>query len=255
MNEYRLAICDDEEVHIENIRQYLAAYESESGNHLVITSYASAIPLLKDLKDKEEKYDILFLDVDMPDMQGTDAAMEIRKFDKKTIICFITSYENYAYQAYQVDAVGYMVKPVTYASFKHTTDKIIVQIEYERDKEAAEDKYFSVKTERSQIIISVSNILYIEKRRNKCVFHLTDREVTCYDTLSNVYARLNPQRFYYVHQGYIVNFDHIKEVLPDKIYLSSDLEVPVSRKYYKEMRELHMNKLKRFQAEKRAGII
>lgn len=253
-NELRLAICDDEESHIDHICQYLAAYESESGNKLVVERYFSARILLEELRGGEKQYDILFLDVDMPDMQGTDAALEIRKFDKNTLICFITSYENYAFQAFQVDAVGYLVKPVAYRDFRHMVDKCAVQIQYVRDKEAAEERYFRIRTERGETVIPAQNIMYIEKKRNKCVFHLVDGEVTSYDTLSKVYERLNHQQFYYTHQGYIVNFARIKEVAPNRIYLAGDLEIPVSRRYYKELRELHMNKIKRLLAERKAEI-
>ncbi len=208
-NVFYAAICDDEEIHIDNICRYLAAYESESGNTLVIERYSSAKVLLEKLKSKEKQYDILFLDVDMPDMQGTDAAMEIRKFDTSTIICFITSYENYAYQAFKVDAVGYLVKPVQYKEFKRMADKCIVQLQYERDKETAEKRYFRIRTERSETVILTQTIMYIEKKRNKCMFHLSDREVTSYDTLSHVYEQLDHKQFYYAHQGNIVNFDYI----------------------------------------------
>ncbi len=251
-NEFRLAICDDEETHIEHICQYLAAYESESENRLFVERYSSARILLEEMRTGEKQFDILFLDVDMPDMQGTDAAMEIRKFDKDTLICFITSYENYAFQAFQVDAVGYLVKPVKYKDFKHMADKCAVLIQYARDKEAAEERYFRIRTERGETVIPAQNIMYIEKKRNKCVFHLVDGEVTSYDTLSKAYERLNHELFYYTHQGFIVNFARIKEVLPDRIYLAGDLEIPVSRRYYKELRELHMNKIKRLLAERKA---
>ena len=251
MREFRVAICDDEEIYIDQVCQYVAAYESESGNHLQIERYSSARVLVEALQSGEAAYDMLFLDVDMPDMQGTDAALAIREFDHDTVICFITSYENYAYQAFRVDAVGYLVKPVKYAEFKRMADRCIVQIQYTRDRQAAEERYFRIQTSRSETIVPTESILFIEKKRNTCVFHLEDREVTCYDTLSKVYERLNPEMFYYTHQGYIVNFDHIEEVASDRIYVEGGLEIPVSRRYYKTLHEMHMCKVKRLLAERR----
>lgn len=250
-NEFRLAICDDEAIHIDNICQYLVAYESETENKIVVECYSDAKALVEGLRSGEKKFDMLFLDVDMPEMKGTDAAIAIREFDSDIVICFITSFENYAYQAFKVDAIGYLVKPVAYRDFKRMADKCTVQIQYARDTEEAGERYFCVKTERSETIITVQSIWYIEKKRNKCVFHLADREITSYDTLAKVYERLNPSQFYYTHQGYIVNFDCIQEVLPDRIYLPGNLEIPVSRKYYKGLREMHLNKLKRLMAERR----
>lgn len=251
-NEFRLAMCDDEEIYIDHICQYLAAYESESENRLIVERYSSARTLLEKLESGEKQYDILFLDVDMPDMQGMDAALEIRKTDKHTPICFITSYENYAYRAFQVDAIGYLVKPVRYVDFKHMVNKCVVQIQYARDKETAEERYLCIRTAHGERVVPTQNIMYIEKKRNKCVFHLVDGEVTSYDTLSKVYEELNHRQFYFAHQGYIVNFAHIREVAQDRIYLVGDLEIPVSRRYQKELRELHMDKVKRLFAERRA---
>lgn len=254
MNQFQLALCDDEAIHIENICRYLSAYESESGNVLVVEYYESAQILLDELKNEKKTFDIIFLDVDMPNLSGMDAAMAIRKFNIDIVICFITSYENYAYQAFLADAAGYLMKPVTYNDFKRMINKCIAQIQYTRDCETAEDKFFDVKTERSHTVVPMRSIVYIEKRRNKCVIHLNDKEVTSYDTLVHVYEHLNQKQFYYVHQGYIVNFDYIKEVLPDRILLAINLEIPLSRKYYKTMYELHMNKLKRLQSERRRDL-
>lgn len=255
LQEIRLAICDDEQIYIDHICQYLAAYESDSGNRLIVERYSSPLHLLEVLGSGEKQYDILLLDVDMPQMQGTDAAMEIRKFNKEIPICFVTGYEDYALKAFKVDAVGYLVKPVKYMEFKHLIDRCAIQIQYARDREAAEERYYSIRTERGEAVIPMPNIMYIEKRRNKCVFHLVNGEVTSYDTLSKVYGKLNHTQFYYTHQGYIVNFAHIKEVRPDKIYLAGDLEIPVSRRYYQGLRELHMDKVKRLLAERKAELL
>lgn len=252
MYEFQVAICDDQEVHIDHVCQYLAAYESETGNRLLIERYSSALQLVEVLKSGEKQYDIVLLDVDMPKMSGTNAAIAIREFDKETPICFITSFENYAYQAFQVEAMGYLVKPVKYTDFKRLMNRCIVQVQFLREKEIAKERFLSIKIERSELIIRLQDIVYIEKRRNKCVFHLVEQDITCYDTLAKVYERLNPQQFYYTHQGYIVNFDYILEVAPDKIYMNGGAEVPVSRRYYQKLRELHINKIKRLATERRA---
>lgn len=254
MYEFKVAICDDEEVHIDHVCQYLAAYESETSNRLLIERYSSALALLEVLENGEQPYDVILLDVDMPKMSGMDAALAIRDFDRETPICFITSYDNYAYNAFQVEAMGYLVKPVKYTDFKRLMNRCVVQVQFLRERETAEERFLSIKVERSEQIISLQEIVYIEKRRNKCIFHLVEQDVTCYDTLANVYERLNPQQFYFTHQGYIVNFDHILEVAPDRVYVDGGAEIPVSRRYYQNLRELHINKIKRMGAERRAQL-
>lgn len=254
LHEFRLAVCDDEELYIDRICRHLEIYERESGNRLIVEPYSSAEALLEEFKGGEKQYDLLFLDVDMPKMKGTDAALLVRDYDQTIPICFITSYEEYAFAAFMADAVGYLVKPVKYEELKRIVDKCIAQIHYERDRKAAEEQYICVRRGNGEVMLSVSDIQYIEKQRNRCVFFLKDCEITCYDTLAKVYEKLNHDRFYYTHQGYIVNFAYIRQVQPDRIYLAGNREIPVSRKYYKRLQELHRDKLKRLLAEKRVEL-
>lgn len=251
MNKFQLVLCDDEEFFINDIKQYLKAYESESGNEMITTSYSSGVDLLKSLKENKIQYDIFFLDVDMPEMKGTQVAKEIRKMYPDAVICFITAFEEYAYEAFQAEALGYLVKPVKYADLRHMLNRCAIQVQYTKDAKEAELRYIEVKTKRGTNIICVDDILYIEKRRNQCVFHLEDGEFVCYNTLAGVYEKLNKSMFYFVHQGYIVNFAQIREVKAKVVCLGKDREVPISRKYQAKMREMHMEKIMNLQVQRK----
>lgn len=80
-------------------------------------------------------------------------------------------------------------------------------------------------------------------KRNTSIIHTTDNEYACYETLSQIYERLDVNKFFYVHQGYIVNFDRILEVGKNMVVLADYMEVPVSRKYYKELKERFMSRI------------
>lgn len=248
MQQFRLAICDDEEYYLEEIQKYLYAYISETENEMITDSYTSGKDLLAAVEKKKAEYDIFLLDVDMPEMRGTEVAKEIRKMCPMAVICFITAYEEYAYEAYQAEALGYLTKPVSYADLRHLLNRCAIQIQYCRDSEAAKERYLEVKTNRGSTLIEVKDILYLEKRRNQCVFHLDDGELVSYMTLSEAYEKLDPNMFYYVHQGYIVNFAQIREVKLKVVCLGKNREIPISRKYQPKMREMHMDKIKRIQA-------
>ena len=97
----------------------------------------------------------------------------------------------------------------------------------------------------------MDNILYIEKRRNQSVIHLEDGETVCYESLKNLFDRLNQNKFCYSHQGFVVNFDKIKEVLPTYIALGDGREVPVSRRYQKELKDRHMDTIYQLQEKRR----
>ena len=91
MQQFRLAICDDEEYFIEDIRQYLKAYISETENEMLVDAYHSGNELLEVLEQVEKSYDIYLLDVDMPQMRGTDLAKELRQRYPMAVICFVTA--------------------------------------------------------------------------------------------------------------------------------------------------------------------
>lgn len=244
MNKFRLAICDDEAFFIEDIRQYLKAYESESGNEIITTAYSSGVDFLAELQIGVAEYDICFLDVDMPEMKGIEVAKHLREICPQTVVCFITSFEQYAYEAYQTEALGYLKKPVKYADLKYMMNRCTLQVQYMKDTKEVDQKYLEVKTGHGSKIIRIDDILYIEKRRNQCVFHLEDGEFICYNTLSNIYRELDKNIFFYVHQGYIVSFPQVREVKSNVVCLGKDREIPLSRKYQPKIQEMYMKKVR-----------
>ena len=263
MREFNMAICDDEDFWIEDICGYLKAYMSEEDVELHVSKYHSGIELLDDMREHGKNIDMIFLDVEMPMYEdlpvytGVDIALEIRKFNKEVTICFVTSHRKYAFNAFEVNASGYLEKPVSYIEIKEMINKCIREIRYIKDRKMAEDTYIQISYGKEPVIIPVKKVIYIEKQRNRCIFHTTDGEMLCYDTLSNIYEKLNPNVFFYVHQGYIVNFNHIWEVQQKVIVVTGALEVPLSRKYHNDMRDRHMDKIYRLRAEKereRMGI-
>ena len=263
MREFQMAICDDEDFWIEDICGHLKSYMSEEDVELHVSKYHSGMEILDDMRERGKSFDIIFLDVEMPmyaefhAFNGVDTACEIRKFDKEASICFVTSHRNYAFDAFQVNASGYLEKPVSYVLLREMLNKCVREIRYIKDRKMAEDTYIQISYARENVVIPVKKVIYIEKQRNKCLFHTTEGEMVCYDTLSNIYEKLNPNVFFYVHQGYIVNFNHIWEVKQKVIVVTGALEVPLSRKYHNEMRDRHMDKIYRLSAEmerERMGI-
>lgn len=249
MKNFQVAVCDDEVFYIEDMCQYMRAYESEMDYQIEIKDYRSGKLLLDDMKRKNSTFDILFLDVDMPELSGLETAKRVRETNPDIVICFVTSFEEYAYKAYQIDALGYLVKPIKYMELKHLLNRCMIQLQYCKDKEQANDQYLELQVNKSKTIVAVEDILYIEKRRNQCIFHLEDKEAVIYDTLNHIYEKLDKKKFYYVHQGYIANFAQIKEVKPKVVCFGKNREIPISRKYYTIMREMYIDKINRLRAE------
>jgi len=166
MYEYKLVVCDDQQCFIDDIKGYLKAYESESNNKIIVLEYLSGKDLLEDIKEQGLKQDIWFLDVDMPEKKGIDVAKEIKEVYPDAVICFITSYEDYAYEAYRTEALGYLVKPVKYQELRRMLNRCATQVQYQRNAVEAKKRFIEVKINRGTVLLDTDEILYIEKRKN-----------------------------------------------------------------------------------------
>lgn len=242
MMQYRIAICDDEAYYREELERFILTYANERKVDLVYDLYEDG-QKLGDAVRGGKVYDMVFLDVEMPGVNGLATATMLRGYMDYLIICFVTSHEGYALNAYEINAEGYIVKPVDYAKLKENIDKSRILIDYHNNKEEARKRYMEIEVGRGTETIDIKKIVYLEKRRNQCIIHLREREITCYQTLASVYQRLNQNDFLYTHQGYIVNLDCIKEVKSDCVCLGQSVDVPLSRGKAKEVKQRHHDRV------------
>lgn len=256
---FNIAVCDDEEFYRDEMKKFLEVYANECDYEVHIVPFSQGESLIDAVREREQKKDlsgqfhIIMLDVEMPGKNGIETADVIRRLNKSIQICFVTSFEDYALPAFRQDAIGYIVKPVSYVDLKKALDRAVVLIHYEQDHDEAEKRYMEIAVNRSLRIVDTHKIMYIEKQRNRCIFHCEDEEITCYESLSKIYQRLDSNIFIYTHQGYVVNFSKIKEVQEKQVCLSRHLQVPLSRTYQKSVKKMHMDKLARLRAEAFGG--
>lgn len=117
----RIAIVEDEKAYRNTLLEYLRQFQEESGMDIEVKEYENGNLIMWDYRPY---YDAVFMDIEMPGMDGMEAARCIRKVDEQVIIVFITNVARYAVQGYEVGALDFIVKPVTYTSFKMKMQKI-----------------------------------------------------------------------------------------------------------------------------------
>jgi DNA-binding LytR/AlgR family response regulator len=244
----KVLICDDETTSIQQILKCLKQYEKETQQNLAISSCENGTQLLQAATKELEQILIIFLDVEMPGMSGMDTAFEIRKAYPDVNICFVTSHENYAFQSYDVEAIGFLKKPATYQDVKRILEKAILANKQRLERKEAQKHFIQVG--KSGITIKCDDIIYIEKISNKIKVHCFDTTREEYDTLKNLYRQLNQIQFRYVHESIIVNGYCIKEVYARDVVLEGGINLPISKKYLKELKKWHNDKLERFRQEK-----
>lgn len=246
----KIALCDDQEQYIDMLMKHVERYGNEVDTEFNITVYNSGRKLIDDIKTDSKMYDIVFLDVEMPEINGLKIAEAIRQMSEDIVLCFVTGHEQYAREAYQVEALGYIVKPVAYNELKKLLRRAVIMVKYEHDNRKSGKNYIEVPVSGDKRIIDARTIRYIEKNKNQSILHFSDSEIICYESLKKMYSRLDNELFVYSHQGYIVNFNEIKEVKENVICLGRNVEVPVSRRRYKEVRDRHLNRVKQQLEEK-----
>ena len=245
MRKIQIKICDDEQYFVDELNHLIVTVARDMGYGISVESYTDVELLLEHIIEEKQVCHMVFLDVDMPKLSGVDAGWRLRNAGYDGTICFVTSHEKYALDAYRVEALGYVVKPARYEDVCRLFKRAVADIYYRIDAEEAKKRYIEVMWQNTKHIVDLERVLYIEKCRNKSIIHMEDGELACYEPLKSLYGRINQETFVYSHQGYIVNVDKIKEVRPDCVCFGYGREAPVSRKYYKGLRERHIDMIRK----------
>ena len=220
-----IAVCDDErEVRSSIERNIRLLYENadiiqfENGNALV---------------EYEGGFDILFLDIQMEGMSGMEAARELRSRGCRATIIFVTAIEEYVFEAFDVGAFHYIVKPFDKAKFFEVLQKAVAERESINAKEAKDEPSIAVKTGATTKKIYLYKIIYLEVFNRKVIIHKTDGEVEFYGKLMELEGRLS-EDFMRCHRAYIINLRYVLKYSANGITLENGTEIPLSKQKYAE---------------------
>ena len=233
----RIAICDDET----NIRAYLTSLIRAQSCPCEIAECASA----GDLLAGHREMDLLFLDIELngtgPD--GMALARQIRERTSGTqpVIIFVTGYERYVFDAFDVGAFQYLLKPVDEEKFAQVFARAIAQIEAGRMKPARVLTFQSAGVSRS---VPPDSITYIESSNHKVVLHLKDGEFTCYAKIRDLESELQGQ-FFRIHKGYLVNLAYVEGYNKTELTLTNGEKLLISKYRYREFVKAHLRFLKK----------
>ncbi len=225
----KIAICDDDQLELLTISSLVEAYRHKRKVDLTYTSFQSATELLSSMHRGD--YDVLLLDVLMPGVNGMQAAHEIRGYNDKVEIVFMTFSPEYAVESYSVRARHYLLKPASEEKLFPILDRLTD--EFKRPEDA-----LLVKTKASVFSIPYGKIEYMEVKSKTLYFYLTDgnvREIT--GSLAEFeQALLKRPGFVKVHRSYLVNLQWVQELRPGELVTASGRRVPISRTAYTHTR-------------------
>lgn len=158
----RVGLVDDDRGHTQLLRSYLTQYGQEADIRFQVAEFFDGLSFLEDY---DGQLDIVFLDIEMPQMDGMTAAKLIRKRDSALAIVFITNIAQYAVQGYEVDAIDFMVKPVGYFNFARKLERALGYLRRRTQRTIL------LSSEDGVVRLSASDVWYVEKDRDHLVYH------------------------------------------------------------------------------------
>lgn len=224
-------IVDDEPLSLD----LLEGYVNKTPFLKLVKRCGSAIEAMEIMNRK--KIDLVFLDIQMPDLNGLEFSRTIKD---ETRIIFITAYEKYALSGYKVEALDYLVKPVNYEEFLTAANKAKKWFELtsQKDKEPATIDSIYVKSEYRIIQVNLNDIIYIEGLKDYVKIYLSSqtKPIISLMSMKSLEEQLPANSFMRVHRSFIVNLNKIKTIERDRI-IFGDVYIPVSDKYKSNFQE------------------
>jgi two-component system LytT family response regulator len=191
--------------------------------------------LVRSKEGTDARTDVLFLDISMPKTSGMQLAEALHKLKNPPAVVFVTAYSEYALDAFNVDAVDYLMKPVETDRLKHALDKVEARVNPSNPRNGTER--IPVEKGGRKVFVAVDLIRYIEAKDDySCIYTDQDRFLSTI-SLAKLEQKLTPHGFFRVHRGYIVNLEHVEDVevissgiLQLGLKGVEDKKIPVSRR-------------------------
>lgn len=223
----RIAICDDEK----KVQKILAEKVSRFCPDAEVLCYSSG----REMLDAGEAPDILFLDIQMPDMDGMETAEVFRKKNKRTVLIFVTALEDYVFRAFDVGAFHYLVKPFAEQKFRTVLTNAMEQCRQfaklsGMPETQEEEKHILIRSEGSHIKVRLCDIVYAEVFNRKVVIHKMKEDIEYYGKLSELEKQAG-EDFFRSHRSYLVNFRYVVKYDGSTITLEKGT-VPIAQKNY-----------------------
>lgn len=228
----KIAICDDE-------RQIINDYSKIINDYLYEKNIVCAVDGFSDGKSFLQiynEYDIVFLDYDLPDINGIDIAKNIREKDGRIMIVFLTAYAEHVFDSFHVDTFRYLVKPVSEAQIYEALDKFLDIYNHNRK--------IIIPTNTAHISVDADEVIYIEAAKKHTKVKTTGNEYIANKAISVYQTEIANPHFFRTHRGYIVNMRYISTVEKNTITLTNGEIVLLSSKCRDEFNKSYMNYLK-----------
>ncbi len=232
-------VIDDEPL----ARKGMELHIEQMASLQLVGSFANALDAKELIESK--KVDLLFLDINMPEISGLDF---LKLLVHKPMVIFATAYPQYALDGFELDVLDYLVKPVRFERFLKAVNKANNQMTLLNAKEeqgntieSITEEFIYIKADRKFFKVMLSQILYIEGLKDYVIIHLADRKILTAMNIKTIAAQLPAQHFIRISKSYIINVAHITSFDSFYVYLDK-IELPLGSIYKDEFYKNHVEK-------------
>jgi DNA-binding LytR/AlgR family response regulator len=215
----RVALVEDDPNYREELMEYLKRYEQESGEKFRSSVFTDGDEIAEEYR---ADYDIILMDIEMTFMDGMTAAERIRKVDSEVVIIFITNMPQFVMKGYTVDALDYVLKPISYFAFSQRIDRALSRMKKRTTK------YITIEIKGGMQKLDVSKITYVEVCNHDLIFHTLNGDYLTKGAMKELETILGTENFFRCNKCYLINLEYVESVQNYDVILGKDI-VQVSR--------------------------
>lgn len=226
----KIAVIEDEKAHRDLLVHYLDEWRRGQERAVVVETFASGESFWFRYEE-ERDFDVLFLDIQMPGMNGMDLARKVRERDKDMVIVFATGVSDYLEEGYEVEALHYLIKPLSGEKVTHCMEKALERRRPER--------FVTLHAGEEIVKVGEERINYVEARgRGCCIGRARVRqELEVRESLSELEELLDPKEFMKCHRSYLCRIGNIRQIGREDVEFDDGSSIPVSRRLYSQVNQ------------------
>lgn len=229
-----IAICDDERYMLDKLKKLVSDFFYKENIQISILQFSSGEELLNYNKPIE----VLFLDIQMKNMNGMETAKKLRNHNFRGVLIFVTILKELVFQAFEVQAFDYLLKPIEEEHFKKVMNRLLISLK------SAKEKSLLIQRKSENRIIFFDDIIFCEIMNRKVYLHLQSEEIIdYYDKIENLETKLD-RRFFRCHRSYLINLKYLKSFRDGLAYMNNGETIPVSRLRSKEFTSVILQYMK-----------
>jgi DNA-binding LytR/AlgR family response regulator len=233
---YNCAIVDDEFL----ARQYIRDYVGRLPFLNLVGDYDSPLLILEELKNKD--IDILFLDIEMPDISGLDF---LKTLNPQPYVILTTAYREYALEGYEYNVVDYLLKPFSFDRFLKAVNKAVDRAQKERQTAPGsaapaepKEEYLTIRADRKLYKIHFDDLVYVEGQRAYVTLHTRQKNITALIAMKDLETQLPADRFIRIHKSFIVSVRHMEALEGNMLEITGKIKLSIGTSYRDQVEQI-----------------